>query len=391
MSDDPPIGWHGYRTDRPYQICTYCVMDTADPAIEFDASGRCQYCRHVDENVRGKTWFPDGGAEDKLNAMIEGVRAKGRGKPYDLMIGLSGGADSSYLLYLTVTKWNLRPLVVHVDTGWNSEIAVGNIERLVTTLGVDLHTEVCDWETMQDLQRAFIIAGVYQQDIPQDNAILALQYKVARQYGIKTMFAGWNPSNEAVPGPIDVSGHLLFDARYIREIHKAHGRKPLDKYQLVTPFDYYVYIPFIYRLRTHYPLRFMRFDTAKVREELGREVGWRSYGAKHHESRWTRFYQTYYLNKYYGLDKRRMHLSSEIVSGNITRDHALAVLATPPYDPKTAALDEDFVMKKLDMGENEYRAALAGTPRDMDAYPNQKRMVMAMEQLKKLLRVRIRS
>jgi len=390
MSGDPSVGWHGYRTDRPYQVCTYCVMDTSNPAIAFDANGRCQYCRHVDEEMKGKTWFPEG-AEDKLAAIVETVRAEGKGKPYDLMIGLSGGADSSYLLYLTVRKWKLRPLVVHIDTGWNSEIAVGNIERLIKTLGVDLHTEVCDWETMQDLQRAFIIAGVYQQDIPQDNAILALQYKVAKQYGIKTMFAGWNPSSEAVPGPINVPGHQLIDSRYIRAIHKAHGRKPLDKYPLLSFFDYYFRVPYIYRLRVHYPLRFMRFDTARVREELTREVGWRSYGAKHHESRWTRFYQTYYLNRYYGLDKRRTHLSSEIVSGNITRDQALAVLAAPPYDPKSAALDEDFVMKKLDMGENEYRAALASAPRDMDAYPNQKRLVLTLEWLKKISGIRIRS
>ena len=390
MSGSPPIGWHGYRTDRPYQVCTYCVMDTSNPAIEFDANGRCQYCRQVDEEIKGKIWFPDG-AEDQINAMVETVRAEGKGKPYDLMIGLSGGADSSYLLYLTVRKWKLRPLVMHIDTGWNSEIAVGNIERLVKALGVDLHTEVVDWETMQDLQRAFLLSGVYQQDIPQDNAIIALQYRTARKFGIKTLFGGWNPSSESVPGPIDMRGHALTDTRYIRAIHKAHGRKPLDKYEMISLFDYYIYTPYIYRLRTYYPLRFMHFDTVKVREELTREVGWRSYGAKHHESRWTRFYQSYYLNKYYGLDKRRLHLSSEIVSGNITRDEALAELRNPPYDPRTAALDEDFIMKKLDTSENEYRVALANAPRSMDAYPNQKREVLALDWLKKLLRIRMRS
>jgi aminotransferase len=390
MSADPAIGWHGQPTDRPYQVCTYCVMDTTNPTITFDAAGRCQFCRRVDEEMKGTVWFPEG-AEDKLAKVVESVRAQGRSKPYDLMIGLSGGADSSYLLYLTVRKWNLRPLVLHIDTGWNSEIAVGNVERLVKTLGVDLHTEVLDWETMQDLQRAFLIAGVYQQDIPQDNAIIALQYKVAKRFGIKTLFGGWNPSSESMPGPIDVRGHALTDARYIRAIHAAHGRRPLDKYPLLSFFENYVQVPYIYRLRVHYPFRFMHLDTAKVREELARETGWRPYGEKHHESGWTRFYQGYYLNTCYGLDKRRIHLSSEIVAGNMTRDEALAVLATPPYDAKTAALDQDFMMKKLDMGENEFRDALANAPRAMDAFPSQKRLLLAMEFVKKLTGVRIRA
>jgi N-acetyl sugar amidotransferase len=383
-------GWHGYPLDRPYQVCTYCVMDTSNPAITFDAEGRCRYCRWVDEELKGKVWFPEG-AEDRLDAIVESVREKGRGKPYDLMLGLSGGTDSSWLLYLTVRKWKLRPLVLHIDTGWNSEIAVSNVERMVRTLGVDLHTEVVDWETMQDLQRAFLAAGVYQQDIPQDNAIIALQYRTARRFGIKTLFGGWNPSSESVPGPIDIRGHQLTDRRYIRAIHKAYGRKPLDKYQLLTLFENYVYYPYIYGLRVHYPLRFLRFDVRKAREELGRETGWRSYGEKHHESRWTRFYQTYYLNRCYGLDKRRMHLASEIVSGNMTRDAALAILATPPYEPRAAELDEDFIRKKLDMNETEYAAALARAPRNMDDFPNQKRAVLALEWLKQRLGVRIRS
>jgi N-acetyl sugar amidotransferase len=390
MSGASKTGWHGYPADRPYRVCTHCVMDTTNPAIAFDAEGRCNHCRWVDDALKGKVWFPEG-AERALDAAIESVRARGRGKPYDLMLGLSGGADSSYLLYLTVRKWKLRPLVLHIDTGWNSEIAVGNVERMVKTLGVDLHTEVLDWETMQDLQRAFLIAGVYQQDIPQDNAIIALQYKTAKKFGIKTLFGGWNPSSESMPGPIDMRGHGLTDARYIRAIHAAHGRRPLGRYPLLGFFENYVRIPYIYGLRVHYPFRFMHIDTAKVREELMRETGWRPYGEKHHESRWTRFYQSYYLSTCYGLDKRRPHLSSEIISGNITRAEALAVLATPPYDAKAATLDADFIMKKLDMREDEFRAALARAPRPMDAFPSQKHLVLALEKLKALLGVRIRA
>lgn len=391
MTQDPaPIGWHGYPVhDRPYQMCSHCVMDTSNPAIVFDENGRCQFCKWVENHLLNHIWFPEGG-EPQLNRIIERVRAEGAGKEYDLLIGLSGGVDSSYLAYLTVRKWKLRPLCLHIDTGWNSEIAVGNIERLVKTLDVDLYTEVVDWEAMQDLQRAFLLSGVYQQDIPQDNAITALQYTTARKFGIKTLFGGWNPSSESVPGPIELRGHTLTDSRYIRAIHRAHGRKPLAKYQLLSFFDNYVYYPYIYGLRLYYPYRFMRFDTRKVRAELEVEVGWRSYGDKHTESRWTRYYQGYYLSHYYHVDKRRIHLSSEIMNGTMTRAEALAVLETPPYDPKLVALEEDFIMKKLELGENEYRDALARAPVSMKAYPNEAKLWLAMDRLKRLIGIRVR-
>ena len=383
------VGWHGYPTDRPYQVCTYCVMDTSNPAIAFDAEGRCQYCKAVEQEMVGKVWFPDGG--ERLAAVVETVRTQGRGKPYDLLLGLSGGLDSSYVAYLAVKKWNLRPLCLHVDTGWNSEIAVGNVERIVRTLGVDLYTEVIDWETMQDLQRAFLLAGVFGQDIPQDQAIIALQYKTAAKFGIKSLFGGWNPSSESINALVELPGHSLTDSRYIRAVHGAHGRKPLGKYQLLSFFENYFYYPYIYRLRVHYPLRFMRFHAPEVRQLLESEIGWRSYGEKHHESRWTRFYQNYYLPTRYGLDKRRVHLSSEILSGNVTRAEALETLARPPFDPKLAALDEDYIMKKLDMRENEYRDALARAPRDVNAFPNQAALILALGRLKRLLGISIRS
>ncbi len=333
-----------------YQICTRCVMDTTVEEITFDASGVCSFCHYVDTMLRPR-WFLNEEGRKRLDQIIQKIKEHGKNKEYDCVIGLSGGVDSSYLAYLATKKFGLRPLVFHVDGGWNSELATKNIEQIVKKLDIDLFTHVVDWEEMRDLQLAFLKSGVVNQDVPQDHAFFAMLYRYATQYGIKYVLTGSNFATESIM-PRSWAYDAM-DLKHLQTIHRRFGRIKLKTFPTVSFFQYYLYYPFIKKMVIVKPLNYMTYVKADAMSLLQKELGWRYYGCKHGESRFTNFYQTYFLPVRFGFDKRRAHLSSLVLSGQVSRDEALKELQTLPYDWMEVEDVKRFVAKKLGISLDE--------------------------------------
>jgi len=347
---------------RRYQVCVNCLMDTSDPDISFDDAGVCSHCHGFENNIRPH-WMPNELGAARLSTLLEEIRAHGEGKPYDCIIGLSGGVDSSYLA-TRLREWKLRPLVVHVDAGWNSELAVRNIELITTRLGFELLTVVIDWEEMRDLQRAFLQSHVANQDIPQDHAFAASLVRQAQKHKIKYVISG---SNFATEGVLPQSwGYDAMDGAHIKSIHRKFGAAPLKKFPVLGFRDYYVTM--LEKLKFVDPLNYIPYDKREAISHLEQNFGWRYYGGKHYESVWTRWYQAHYLPKKFGYDKRRAHLSSLIVAGSLSRDEALSELNLPLYSDNQLADDTAFVSKKLGYSVEEMEALVAAPPRDYSEY-----------------------
>jgi N-acetyl sugar amidotransferase len=350
---------------RPHQICTRCVMDTSDADILFDAEGVCSHC-HKFDTIQRPQWKPDEEGARLWSAKLDEIRAKGRGKDYDCIVGLSGGVDSSYLA-LKAAEWGLRPLVVHVDAGWNSELATANIERVVKHCGYDLHTVVIDWPEMRDLQLAYLRAGVANQDVPQDHAFFANLYKFAIDNDVKYILSGGNIASESVIAS-SWEGSAM-DAIGLKAIHGRYGSGKLKKYRTISFFDYYINYPILKGMRPLRPLNFMPYRKQTAIDDLTK-IGWRPYGRKHGESRFTKLFQNYYLPTKFGYDKRRTHLSSLILSGDITRDDALKDLAKPLYDPAELESDIRYFCKKLNITEAEFHGYVGEPNRYYKEFPN---------------------
>jgi aminotransferase len=333
-----------------YKICTRCIMDTSDPQISFNSEGVCNHCREFDETTR-KGWFPNEEGANRLKNIIDQIKIDGKNKEYNCIIGLSGGADSSYMA-LKVHEWGLRPLVVHVDGGWNSELAVANIEKIVKHCGYHLHTHVVDWEEMRDLQLAYLRAGVANQDVPQDHVIFASMYHFTIKYKLRYILSGGNIASES----IFPSGWLIdaMDAINLKAIHRKYGERPLNTFNTISFFEYYIWYPFVKKMRTVRPLNFMLYNKKSAIEELSRTIGWRDYGRKHGESLFTKFYQSYYLPIKFGYDKRRPHLSSLIVSGQMTRDEAIQKLEEPLYNTRELESDIGYFCKKMCISRKQF-------------------------------------
>jgi N-acetyl sugar amidotransferase len=329
-------------------------MDTSDPEIGFDEHGLCNHCRYFERILR-KSWMPNKEGEQEWVRWVEQISAAGRDRDYDCIIGISGGVDSAYMAY-RIRRYNLRPLAVHVDGGWNTEIAVGNIERLVNHLKIDLFTYVVDWEEMRDLQLAFLKAAVVNQDVPQDHAFYAQLYRQAAEHGIKYYLSGSNISTECILPRC--WGYNSKDLRHLLAIHRRFGEGPLRTFPQIGFWSTYLWNPYVRRIRTLYPLNFMEYDKPRAKKEMAEAFGWRDYGDKHHESRFTKFFQSYYLPVKFGYDKRRAHLSSMIVTGQIGRDDALRELDRPPYDPAEITEDKTYIAKKLGIAVEELERIL---------------------------------
>ncbi len=343
-------------TEREYQVCAFCVMDTSDPDITFDTNGRCNHCRDF-ETLRGTVWFPDDEGARRLERMIEEVKDEGRGRDYDCVLGLSGGIDSSYLA-LKAHEWGLHPLVVHVDAGWNSELAVQNIERVIKHCGYELHTHVVNWEDMRELQLSYLRAAVANQDVPQDHAFFAGLYHFATENKIRYVLNGGNAATEGV-FPEAWHGAAM-DAKNLKAIHKAYGTQPLTDYPLISFSQYYFWYPIAKRMTPVRPLNLMPYSKEQAVTEL-EKIGWRSYPRKHGESLFTKFFQNYYLPTKFGYDKRRPHLSSLIASGGITRERALELLDEPLYEEEELRRDRQYLCRKLRISDMEFED-LMGRP-----------------------------
>lgn len=340
--------------ERDYQLCTYCVMDTSDPAIAFDDQGRCNHCRDFDRLV-GTVWFPNEEGTRRLESLIEGIKREGRGKDYDCVLGLSGGIDSSYLA-LKAHEWGLRPLVVHVDAGWNSELAVQNIERIVKHCGYELHTHVVNWEDMRELQLSFLRAAVSNQDVPQDHAFFAGLYHFATKNGVRYVLNGGNIATEGI-FPRAWHGAAM-DATNLKAIHRRYGTRPLTDYPLISFAQYYFWYPLIRRMTPVRPLNYMPYSKEQAVKEL-EQIGWRSYSRKHGESLFTKFFQNHYLPTKFGYDKRRPHFSSLVAAGEITRERALGLLEEPLYEDDELRRDRQYICRKLRITEQEFEELMA--------------------------------
>lgn len=348
------------------QICTRCVMDTTDPLIEFDDIGVCNHC-HKFDNETSKRWFPNEKGQKKLEVIFESIRKEGLGKEYDCILGLSGGLDSAYLA-LIMKESGLRPLVIHVDAGWNSELAVYNIEKVVKYCGFDLHTHVMDWEEIRDLQVAFLKAGVANQDVVQDHSYFSSLYHFAVKEGIKTVISGGNIATESVfPKSWH---HSAMDSVNIHAIHNKFGKRKLEQYKTISTLQYYLYYPYIYKMKTLRPLNFMEYNKPAALEYLKETVGYKEYGRKHGESIFTKFFQNYYLPQKFNYDKRKLHLSSMILSKQIKREDAIIELSLPFYDEKELKEDFSYVAKKLAVTEEELQSFIDGPCVEYTDYKN---------------------
>jgi N-acetyl sugar amidotransferase len=351
---------------REYRTCTNCILDTNDdPQITFDAQGVCNYCIEYYSQSK-QTVLPPAEREKKLNEILAKIKSDGAGKQYDCVIGISGGVDSTYLAY-AAKQMGLRPLVVHYDNGWDSELAVKNIENIVQKLGVDLYTYVNDWEEFKDLQLAFLKASVIDIELITDQAIVAVLYKLARKYNISYILAG---NNFATEGVLPQSWyHWKIDVLNIRAIHKRFGKGPLKTYPMVGFFERYYYDKFT-KIQTISLLNYLPYSKSEAKKTIMSELAWRDYGGKHYESIFTRFYQAYYLPRKFNVDKRKAHLSTLICSGEITREEALEEMKKPVYDPVKLQEDKVYVLKKLGLTHDEFEEIIHAAPKKHTDYPS---------------------
>ena len=360
-------------------------MDTSDPEIRFDSSGVCNHCTDALERLE-LSYFPDHRGEAKLARLIDDIKKDGKGKLYDCLIGISGGVDSSWLTYKS-KDWGLRPLVFHVDAGWNAEAAQKNVESLLKTLGYDLFTHVVDWEEMRDLQRAYLESGLANQDVPQDHIFFAVLFQKAAEMGIKYWLSGSNLVSESI---LPRSwGYIAMDSKQLKAVHRRFGHVPLRTYKTLNFFDYcrfYSEIPLLSKVQAAAPLNLMPYSTTRAKAVLSAEIGWQDYGRKHSESLFTKFFQNYYLPEKFGYDKRRAHLSSLIVAGETSRAEALETLKEPLYEEEELRTDKEFIFKKLGYTQADWDRLMAQPNRTFRDYPNWQQYLAAGRKMKHFFR-----
>jgi N-acetyl sugar amidotransferase len=320
-------------------------MDTTDSRIVFDENGVCDHCNTFKNQIE-PFWHTDERGHKQLEQLVYEVKKEGNGKDFDCMMGMSGGIDSSFLLYKMVTEFGLRPLVFHVDAGWNSQIAVNNIERLVDGLGLDLYTEVINWEEMKDLQLAFFKSGVPHIDVPQDHAFFATMYKFASKYKIKTILTGGNYSTECVRNPLEWM-YYQSDSIQLKDIYKKHGTGKLSDYPVTNILWHKIWLPYFKGIKLYRPLDFLPYDKDEAMQTLVDKFGYQKYPQKHFESRFTRFYEGFWLPVRFNYDTRKVQYSSLILTGQMTREEAIYKLETPVYTEDQIKEDFEFVSNKL--------------------------------------------
>ena len=344
-------------------------MDTTDSMITFDEQGVCDHCNGFNKNIR-PNWHTDERGWNKLQETVEQIKKEGQGKDFDCIMGMSGGIDSSYLTYVAKEKLGLRPLVFHVDAGWNSQEAVNNIERLVDELGLDLYTEVIDWEEMKDLQLAFFKSGVGHIDTPQDHAFFATMYNFAFKHKIKYILTGANYSTECVKNPLEWHYHAS-DLRQLKDIHKKIGTRPLKNFPLTNILRHKIFYRYIKGIRVVKPLDYVPYIKTEAVQLLMDKYGWQTYPQKHFESRFTKFYEAYWQPKKFGIDKRRVQFSSLILTDQMERDDAIEKLKTPAYDPEMIHHDFEYIATKLGISVEELQGYFDGPNKGYLDYKNQ--------------------
>lgn len=344
------------------RVCSRCVMDTTDPDIVFDDAGVCSHCYAYERLVRVTVRTGADGERD-LAAAVEQIRRDGVGKRYDCAIGISGGVDSTFVAY-QVKRLGLRPIAVHLDNGWDSEIAATNISAALRALDVDLETLVIDWTEFKDIQLALLRAGVPDCEIPSDHAIVASVHHVATQHQIRHTIWGYNTRTETHLPKAWSQGHL--DWRYIRTIHRRFGSGRIRTFPHLNFMGSLGFFP----TATLNLLDYVDYVKTDAMALLQRDLGWRSYGGKHHENIYTRWYQGWFLPTRFGYDKRKTHLSSLICSGQITRDRAREELLQPTYSVELQRADTEYVIKKFGLTTDAFQAIIDAPRKTFHEFPS---------------------
>lgn len=340
-------------------ICSRCLYDTTIPSIRFDENGVCQFCKIHDEMEKLYPLGPEGAR--RLEVIVDAIRRKGRGKPYDCVVGLSGGTDSTYTLVKAV-ELGLRPLAVHFDNGWNSEIAVSNIENATNRLKVDLYTHVVDWEDFKKLQISFLKASVSDAEIPTDMAIHAVLHQVAAREGLKYILLGHSFRAEGIVP----KEWTYFEGRYIKSVHRMFSGSSKTRVPMLSPWNLFRFM-LLSRITVVPVLNYMDYGKKEAQEAIAQAVGWQDYGGHHHESLYTKFFQSYLLPNKFGIDKRKLSLSARVRSGKMDRAQALDIIAANPYPAQPELVE--YALEKLGLSQAEFAAIMAQPPKSFRDYP----------------------
>ena len=368
---------------RTYQICSHCIMDTTDATLTFDERGWCDFCRNFETNIK-PNWHPGERGIQEIMPLIDEIKRKGKGRDHDCLIGISGGLDSSYVTYVAKEKFGLRPLMFHCDTGWNSDLGVSNIQKVIEGLKLDLVTAVVNWEEMKDLQRAFFLAQVPFADTPQDLALFSAIYNFAAKNDFKYVITGGNHATECVRECLDWT-YFSTDTRHVRDVHRQFGRVPLKTFPMCDILKYRTYYRWVKGIRVTKLLDSVPFSKKQAISELNERLGWQPYPQKHYESRFTRFYESYWTPKKFGYDKRRAYFSSEVLSGQMSREDALQRISKPELDEETMEREFEYVAKKLDWTVDEFRQVFAGANKSHRDYKNNEFLITLGARLSNLL------
>ena len=362
---------------QPYRVCSKTIMDTSDINITFDDQGISNHF-YIYEDFK-KLMFQNDPHEMMMKSVSK-IKSERKKNEYDCILGISGGVDSSYLAHYATKVLGFKVLLLHIDTGWNSDIAVQNIKNLANKLDLELHTYVLDWEVIKDLQRSFFLSGVANLDIPQDHAFSACMYNEARKNKINYILSGGNMTTESIlPKSY---GYDSSDSRHLLDIHKKFGKKKLKNYPIFNLYKRMFYYPILKSIKTFRPLDYIDYNKDEAKNLLQTEYGWKSYGAKHCESKFTKFFQNYYLPTKFGFDKRKAHLSSLIACGQMTREDAIIEINKPIYDKNELQIDKEYFIKKLDLSLSKYDEVMNSAPRLHSDYKSYSKLYNYLKQNK---------
>lgn len=355
-------------------VCKKTVMDTSDPNIIFDENGISDYYYNYINKIL-PSWNTGPKGKEELLKIAKKIKLESKKKPFDCIIGMSGGLDSSYALYIAKEVMGLRPLVFHVDAGWNTDQAVGNIEKMIEGLKLDLYTDVINWEEVKDLQKSFLKAQIPDQDLVQDYAFFSSLYRFAKKNKIKYIITGSNYSTECCREPEEWGGYAGIDKRLVNDIHKKFGTIKLKTFPIIDIFTYKIYYKFFYGMKIIKPLNFVPYIKSDAENLLEKKFGWEKFQHKHHESRFTRFYEDYWLPRKFGFDKRKAHFSSLILTNQMTREEALERLKHPELDEQTLKNEFEFVANKLGLEVNELLDLFNGENKTFRDYKNNRALI----------------
>lgn len=373
--------------DPAYRQCKLTVMDNiADPDISFDEEGVCNYY-HEYKIAEQENVLKGEAGRNKIESLVAKIKKEGAGKQYDCLIGLSGGVDSTYVALL-IKQYGLRPLAVHLDNGWDSELAVKNVENIITRLGFDLYTLVVNWQEFKDIQLSYLKASVVDIEVVSDHAIFATMYKLAREKNIGYIISGTNVVTEFIMPPSWL--YKKMDYTNLKDIHTRYGKRKIKTYPSYN-FTKHVFYSAFLKLVPISILNYVDYNKAAVKEVIKNELGWRDYGGKHYESIFTKFYQAYILPEKFHIDKRKAHLSTLICSGQISKQDALAELSKPLYDAEELMADKEYVLKKLGLTEAAFDEIMALPPRSHSDFKSDQKLkdkyMLLLKKTQKLRRI----